>query len=106
MTISNPLAKRRHEAANDRATSFGPDLRAWCDEQNRKRITQRMGRWYYLREVDGETIADTLTGCDGENVHRLLNNELPDFAGWPPARMEGYRRWLRGVAEAGLLQAK
>lgn len=81
------------------------DLLEWCDNENRKPITRRMGRWYHVREVDGQRFADCLEGIDGVNVHRLLAGKLEDFAGWPAARMGGYRAWLRTLVEAGLVAA-
>lgn len=80
------------------------DLRAWCDEQNAKRISERMDRWYYVTQRDGMDIIDTLTGTDGGNVRKVLNGTLEDFAGWAPARMDGYRRWLWSCAANGLIE--
>lgn len=94
---TNPLAERRAAASTPRTGG----LRAWCDELNASRLAERMGRWYYVRKTgEGEQI-DTLEGVDGANVRLLLAGKLPDFYGWPKARMDGYRNWLRSVAEAG-----
>jgi hypothetical protein len=98
---SNPFDKHRQETPTG-PTSEG--LRAWCDENNRKKLTERMDRWYFVVKSDGIEKIDTLDGTDGGNVHKLLNGKLEDFAGWPAARMDGYRRWLWTCAQAGLLE--
>lgn len=95
--MANPLAR----SSNTDFPAAG--LFEWCDEQNRKPLTEGMGRWYFIAGSDGVDRINTLTGTDGENVHRLLNGELPDFAGWPKARMDGYRKWLQECAQKGLL---
>lgn len=86
------------------ATGVKLDLRAWCAEQNGKKISRRMGRWYYVATVDGEERIDTLDGTDGDNVRKLIAGELQDFYGWPESRMQGYRRWLWSCAERGLTE--
>lgn len=88
-------------------TDFGSsaasvDPRDWCHQQNIRPIFERMGRWFYVSNDDGTERTVALDGIDGENVRRLLADELPDFEGWSKARMDGYRRWLRGVAIRGL----
>jgi hypothetical protein len=98
--MTNPLQRYRPE------TSFAPDLREWCEEHNRRPITRRMGRWYYVQETDGVSRAEVIEGTDGENIHRLLDGNLSDFAGWPPARMKGYRSWLQSIAEQGMANRK
>lgn len=78
------------------------DPREWCHEQNIRPIFEKMGRWYYVAENDnGETVS-VLDGDDGSNVRRMLADELADFQGWPKERMDGYRKWLRGIAVRGL----
>jgi hypothetical protein len=99
---SNPFDKHRQQPASGPTSE---SLRAWCDENNRKKLTERMGRWYFVVKVDGVEKVDTLDGADGANVHKLLNGVLEDFAGWPANRMEGYRRWLWDCAQAGLVEA-
>lgn len=94
--MTNPLAKG--------SPAYGPkiDLHEWCEEQNRSRLAERMGRWYFVREVDGAAMVDCLEGVDGSNVRLLLDGKLPDFHGWPANRMKGYRKWLLGVAQQGV----
>ena len=77
---------------------------AWCDEQNRKYITRKLGRWYYVGDVDGVDTTIVLDGTDGENVHRLLDGNLVDFYRWPESRMKGYRKWLQSCADRGLIE--
>jgi hypothetical protein len=93
--MSNPFDKHREEPRP------AQDLHAWCEEQNAKKITFRMSRWYFVAKADGVDRIDCLEGTDGENVHKLLAGKLQDFAGWPAARMDGYRNWLRSVADNG-----
>lgn len=81
------------------------DLLAWCDENNRNPITKKLQRWYYVGESDEARRVCTLDGEDGFNVHRLLDGNLPDFVGWSESRMGGYRKWLRGMIDKGLLPA-
>lgn len=88
------------------AAASSIDLRAWCDEQNRKPISAKLGRWYYVTERDGEDLIDTLSGTDADCLRQMLNGRLGDFAGWSTARMNGYRRWLNAVAERGLLRQR
>lgn len=83
-------------------SASAPDPRSWCHEQNIKPIFERMDRWYYVANDDGRETVTALDGEDGGNVRRMLADELPDFEGWPKTRMDGYRKWLRGVAERGL----
>lgn len=78
------------------------DPRDWCHEQNIRPIFEKLERWYYVTERDGREEVTALTGVDGGNVRRSLAGELDDFDGWPKPRMDGYRKWLRKVAEAGL----
>jgi hypothetical protein len=77
------------------------DLFAWCVEQNDKPIFRRMERWYFLAEADGITRIDSLDGTDANNVRKMIDGTLADFAGWSASRMGGYRRWLWSVAERG-----
>lgn len=86
----------------DAPSTVRTDLWAWCHDQNALRITERMGRWYYVAEKDDNRFIDSLDGTDGENVRRELDGTLPNFQGWPAERMAGYRRWLRSVAIKGL----
>jgi hypothetical protein len=97
--MASPFDKHREPA------TAGVGLREWCDTQNRKQLFERMGRWYFVAKSDGVERIDSLDGTDGENVRRLLDGTLPDFAGWSAARMDGYRKWLRSVAEQGLLES-
>ena len=80
------------------------DLRSWCDEQNYKPISARMGRWYFVAEKDGAPIIDTITGTDADCLRKMLAGKLDDFYGWEPRRMDGYRRWLWSCAKRGLLE--
>lgn len=95
--MANPFDQHRSTAPESRI-----DLRAWCEAQNGKRLFERMGRWYFVREVDGADTIDCIEGTDGANVRRLLAGNLPDFVGWSEARMSGYRRWLWDCARRGL----
>lgn len=78
------------------------DPRDWCHEQNIRPIFEKMGRWYYVANDNGREAVTILDGDDGANVRRMLADDLADFEGWPQPRMDGYRKWLRGIAEMGL----
>lgn len=95
--MANPLALAREPVQSS-------SLRAWCEEQNAKPLFRRMERWYYVTKSDGAETITSLTGCDANNVRRLIEGALPDFEGWPASRMNGYRRWLQSCAEAGFVQ--
>jgi hypothetical protein len=82
------------------------NLLAWCDEQNAKRIMERMERWYFVAVADGVERIDSLQGCDANNIRLMLDGKLADFAGWAPSRMDGYRRWLWSVAEKGMIRTR
>lgn len=99
--MSNPFDKHRQVAT---VSPSAVSLRAWCDEQNAKRISERMDRWYFVVRSDGIDRIDTLTGVDGGNVRKVIAGKLDDFAGWSASRMDGYRNWLWGVAQAGMLE--
>jgi hypothetical protein len=78
------------------------DLRAWCEETNATKLMERMERWYFVHKGDEGEAIDTIEGVDAKNVRRLIAGQpVPDFYGWPEARMTGYRRWLWNVARAG-----
>jgi hypothetical protein len=95
--MTNPLMA--HEA--EQAKLSRTDCLAWCEAQNRHPMTARLGRWYYVNEVNGSNRCEVVEGTDGDNVHRLMNGETIKFEGWPEKRMRGYLTWLRGVAERG-----
>lgn len=78
------------------------DLREWCETQNSSKLAERMGRWYYVTEKDGSRLIDSLDGADGDNLRKMIDGALDDFHGWPPKRMQGYRRWLWNCATMGL----
>jgi hypothetical protein len=80
------------------------DLLAWCEEQNASPLFRRMERWYFVRDNEGTQAIDHIEGCDATNIRKMLDGNLQDFMGWPPARMDGYRRWLWSCAERGLTQ--
>lgn len=101
---SNPFDRHREAPRESASAVTDLELRRWCDEQNAKRITELMERWYYVTEKDGAPIVATLTGTDGGNVRKVIAGTLEDFVGWSPKRMDGYRRWLWGVAQAGMLE--
>lgn len=99
--MANPLTGR-----NDNPQSAHTvDLLAWCDEQNRKPLMERMERWYYVAKDDsGIDRIDCLHGCDATNVRKLFTGKLETFAGWPDKRLGGYRRWLRACLVAGMFE--
>lgn len=81
------------------------NLRAWCEETNATRLMERMERWYYVRKTDEGEVIDTIESVDANNIRKLIAGlPVPDFYGWPDARMNGYRRWLWNAAQAGMTQ--
>lgn len=92
----------RHRTDN---TASEVDLLAWCDAQNRSRHAAMLDRWYFIAAKDGHLLIDNLSGADGEYARMTASGrEVPDFAGWPRKRMDGYRSWLRGVVAKGILE--
>ena len=78
------------------------NLLEWCEEQNRKPLTARMGRWYYVTDADGVTRCNCLDGEDGFAVHNRMNGKEIAYAGWPAARMKGYLAWIDKVIRSGM----
>jgi hypothetical protein len=94
--MNNPFDKHRQEA---RPTI---DLRAWCEEQNRKPLFVKMSRWYYVATNDDTETVTHLEGSDADNLRALLAGKNVAFHGWPAKRMDGYRNWLLGLAQRGM----
>ncbi len=86
------------------------DMLAWCEDNNMRAFSREMERWYFVEAIklpSGWTHEiKTLDGIDATAARKLIRGELQDYAGWPEAKMDRYRAWLRSCIKRGMTDAR